>query len=503
MTQGTFRSVVRPKKITVNTDFAGALDFTGRATSFNFTSGQSLPFTSVTETNHLIVGQMVEFVNGTTSDIFIDGTLMEDGMTIDIEPDKTSILIWTSNNKFYDAGGTAYTKNVEDTVTQNRTDFDAHDHDGVNSPKIEGTNLASTGASIGDILTINSGGSPEWRDPFDGIQPDLAVWNNSDTTTDINTATWTQVPIGGTQYRTPTTGNLTMVADGIQANFDGWVKVKFNIHMFSTGQRVALQFRITKDGNPMPGIASSGYIRNSSGHQEATCYMERHIPVLSGEIIRLEGQRESTTTSACTMFGTNSFLEVEITPTVAARGPDGEPGYSGWEWLDGSVDPVVGQGVDGDVYLNTTSGDFFRKISGTWTFRTNLIGPVGPPGETDMMLWAEENGGLSDNGNQWSFGNGSTSNGAASFGVCMPKAGQVEILTLAGETAGTGTTTVELLNNGVASGKSVTTAANIASGVNDFTGTPYAFAAGDVLTFRTVLGGGMSDARVGAYIKFT
>lgn len=502
MVQGTFRSVVRPKKITVNTDFAGTLDFTGRATSFNFTSGQSLPFTSVTETNHLIVGQMVEFVNDTTSDIFIDGSLMEDGMTIDIEPDKTSILIWTSNNKFYDAGGTAYTKDVEETVTANRTDFDAHTHNGTDAPKIQGADLLAAGASVGDILRVGGAGTPIWEDIFSGIQPDLAVWNNTDTTTNINTASWTDVPIGGTQYKTPNTSNLTMVTNGIQCNFNGWVRVKFNIYMFTNSERTNVEGRITRNGTPIPGIAAMGYIRSQSSQNTASIFMDRHVQVSSGDVLRIQ-TIQGASSGTVTMESNNSFMEVEITPTQASEGQQGPQGFSGWDWLDGSVDPIPAQGGDGDVYLNTTTGDLFRKISGTWTLRGNFTGPQGLEGQSDMMLWAEENGGLSNNNQQWSFGNGSLGNGSTTYGITMPRAGEVKIMTISGETAGTTTTTVELLNNGVATGKSITTAPNVATGVNDFSGSPYAFAAGDVLTFRTVLGGGMSDARVSAYIQFT
>ena len=154
--QGTFRNIVRPIKKAANTDFAGDLDFTGRVTSFDFTSGQSLDFTTVSNTNHLIDGQFIQIYNNTVTDIIIGAALMEEGVAIDIEPDTMSVLMWTSNSKFFDVGGTAYIKNIEE-------DFVAHNHDGANSDKILATDLDPTGSSEGELLKI-VGGTPTWSD---------------------------------------------------------------------------------------------------------------------------------------------------------------------------------------------------------------------------------------------------------------------------------------------------------------------------------------------------
>lgn len=37
-------------------------------------------------------------------------------------------------------------------------------------------------------------------------------------------------------------------------------------------------------------------------------------------------------------------------------------------------------GIDGDYYLNTTSGDLFHKESGSWVLVGNLKGAMGPEG---------------------------------------------------------------------------------------------------------------------------
>lgn len=53
-------------------------------------------------------------------------------------------------------------------------------------------------------------------------------------------------------------------------------------------------------------------------------------------------------------------------------GPSGVAGTPGSQWLSGSSAPTAGQGVDGDFYLNTTSKEIFKKISGTWVLQMVL-----------------------------------------------------------------------------------------------------------------------------------
>ena len=55
-------------------------------------------------------------------------------------------------------------------------------------------------------------------------------------------------------------------------------------------------------------------------------------------------------------------------------------GGGGMDFLHGSTDPGASLGKDGDVYLNTSSGDLFRKENGAWTLLMNLVGPEGPEG---------------------------------------------------------------------------------------------------------------------------
>ncbi len=73
-------------------------------------------------------------------------------------------------------------------------------------------------------------------------------------------------------------------------------------------------------------------------------------------------------------------------------GDDGEAGADGTDGntiLSGAVNPTT-EGEDGDFYLNTTSWDVFKKISGEWSLQGNIKGAsgegsgdvIGPEGAT-------------------------------------------------------------------------------------------------------------------------
>lgn len=59
---------------------------------------------------------------------------------------------------------------------------------------------------------------------------------------------------------------------------------------------------------------------------------------------------------------------------------DGAGGGGGVNFLSGTTDPTGDIGADGDIYLNTNSGDLFKKEGGEWNLLMNLVGPQGPQG---------------------------------------------------------------------------------------------------------------------------
>ena len=53
-----------------------------------------------------------------------------------------------------------------------------------------------------------------------------------------------------------------------------------------------------------------------------------------------------------------------------STGSTGATGAPGPQWYTMTVDPTSpgddGTGLDGDFWLNTTTGDLFKKTGGTW-----------------------------------------------------------------------------------------------------------------------------------------
>jgi hypothetical protein len=58
----------------------------------------------------------------------------------------------------------------------------------------------------------------------------------------------------------------------------------------------------------------------------------------------------------------------------------GTPGAPGSVWYFDTAAPDPGDGVNGDYFLNTTTGDVYNKAAGVWNLIGNLMGPQGPEG---------------------------------------------------------------------------------------------------------------------------
>jgi len=122
------------------------------------------------------------------------------------------------------------------------------------------------------------------------------------------------------------------------------------------------------------------YIRGEQGEQGAT-----------GET----GATGATITSVAIVgtdivFTKSDASTVTLTGAVTTlKGDAGADGTDGNTILSGAVDPTT-EGEDGDFYLNTTSWDVFKKISGEWSLQGNIKGAsgegsgdvIGPEGAT-------------------------------------------------------------------------------------------------------------------------
>ena len=94
------------------------------------------------------------------------------------------------------------------------------------------------------------------------------------------------------------------------------------------------------------------------------------------------------------------------------------------EWLSGSSDPGLAIGANGDCYLNTTTGDVFKKsASGSWVKTGNIKGAVGAQGNTGATGPQGPKGDTGATGAQGSQGNTGAAGATWLSGTSNPATG--------------------------------------------------------------------------------
>jgi BclB C-terminal domain-containing protein len=68
------------------------------------------------------------------------------------------------------------------------------------------------------------------------------------------------------------------------------------------------------------------------------------------------------------------------TGPAGADGQDGGSSTTGSSFLSGLGIPGLGDGVDGDTYLDTLTGKVWKRVDDLWTIAGSLLGPQGEPG---------------------------------------------------------------------------------------------------------------------------
>ena len=110
---------------------------------------------------------------------------------------------------------------------------------------------------------------------------------------------------------------------------------------------------------------------------------------------------------------------VGIQGPKGATGAAGTNGTNGATWYTGTVVPATTTGALNDLYLNTTTGEYYKKTGANiWTMQANLTGPqgqqgltgaAGPQGPTGAAGAAGTSGTSGNNGATWYTGSGTAS----------------------------------------------------------------------------------------------
>ena len=145
--------------------------------------------------------------------------------------------------------------------------------------------------------------------PAGGGAPRVAQLRNTDTTTDLNTNSLTDVPVTGATDildgdRFAVSGN------GVSCISAGRLRVSASLHVTSAAADANLTLRIAVNGIATPGAAASGHISAQAGHAEASLHLSRIIEVAAGDVVTLQTLREAAA-GQVTMTDGNSLLLLE------------------------------------------------------------------------------------------------------------------------------------------------------------------------------------------------
>lgn len=145
--------------------------------------------------------------------------------------------------------------------------------------------------------------------PQGGAGPRVAQTRNTDTTTSINTASYTAIPMTGVTDMIDSSW-FTVSGNGIQCLKAGRVKVTASVHMTGAIARSNVNIRIAVNGVAVGGLGGSSYIRAASGHNEASSHLSLYVNVAANDVITIEGAQEAAA-GTVTMTDGGSVLLLE------------------------------------------------------------------------------------------------------------------------------------------------------------------------------------------------
>lgn len=134
---------------------------------------------------------------------------------------------------------------------------------------------------------------------------------NTDTTTSLNTAGLTQVPIFGTVTQAGPSGYFTVVGNLLTVNVAMRVKVSANVSITANNTRVNIAIGASLNGTITGATGRGGYIRNNNGHNESSVHMSTILDCVIGDQIGLFSQQQAAN-GATTMIAARSNYIVEI-----------------------------------------------------------------------------------------------------------------------------------------------------------------------------------------------
>lgn len=230
--------------------------------------------------------------------------------------------------------------------------------------------------------------------------------------------------------------------------------------------------KLLDDGYGNPG--SPGEIRYSDGNYR---FMDAY------GVVNMRTYVEKHVNSHLGNGSDSIYVFSNISPTDDDDLLDGYEVGTRWvNTVDGYEFVLLDNSIGASVWKNTT-------ITGSVT-----SGQI----KYKQIIWGEEAGGLGNNSNEYSFGNGAT----GVIGIPVFEDCEIVGMIFNADNAGDATTEVRVLVNNAAVGLSIVPGNGVETATVSFV-TPYFVNAGDLIGFQTVFAGGASDVRVGAVIEYS
>ena len=127
--------------------------------------------------------------------------------------------------------------------------------------------------------------------------------DGGDNATDLNTATYTSVPIF-TESSVIGTGFTVTSTTEITVNFNGILKLWSNTNVKSTGSRVSVSSRFFNNGVAFGPYGNASYCRNNSLAEEGMTFIQPFFTeVNTGDVITLRFIRVGSTTTFTFFYG--------------------------------------------------------------------------------------------------------------------------------------------------------------------------------------------------------
>ena len=187
--------------------------------------------------------------------------------------------------------------------------------DGISNPQ-KGLIVFNTDTNS---LSINSGtpGTPGW----DAINLETtntakikqsSKFSNTDTSTNVN-GTNVVLPIFGLEEWNDNSTLYAVSGNTMVVNEAGRYQIVVNVSLLNStnGARKAPEARLLVDGTPIGTFASTGYIRNNSGHQESSLHINEVLELTSSSVVSIEVEAASRTGAVAMRSNGSSTFYIE------------------------------------------------------------------------------------------------------------------------------------------------------------------------------------------------